>query len=173
MFLIGLNPIKGYGSMCGDKWLYPLGFMIMVCFQILIMIMLLRILRTKEVLKVKGKDVEDYYNHIQDNESPFNINEMLEEQTKLISKELKCVLTLNSIIVVIKFIHFDFVAVAKYREEEEIACSANGFTIVSLKKSYMGLVGFVAHMMLVMFPIKSFIKIFYKIPSKYNYFESV
>ena len=57
MFLIGLNPIKGYGSMCGDKWLYPLGFMIMIGVQLINIITMMIGLKNKHVLEVKGKDV--------------------------------------------------------------------------------------------------------------------
>ena len=57
MFIIGLNPIKGYGSMCGDKWLYPLGFMIMIGVQLINIITMMIGLKNKHVLEVKGKDV--------------------------------------------------------------------------------------------------------------------
>jgi hypothetical protein len=64
MFLIGLNPIKGYGSLCDNKMLYPLGFMFMIAFQLIVIILILYALKKKGSMSIKGKDVEDYYNHI-------------------------------------------------------------------------------------------------------------
>ena len=37
----------------------------------------------------------------------------------------------------------------------------------------MEIVSFIAHMIMFMFPIKSFIKIFYEIPMKHKYFNNV
>ena len=129
MFLIGLNPIRGYGSLCDQKIVYPLGFMIMIFFQLLQVILLLIGLGSK-MLQIKGKEVKDYYNSLQDAEQPadhecFNINKMLQEQSKVLKREMKCIFVLNSAIIIIQFIHLDMFS--KYKETDYIKCSPTGF----------------------------------------------
>ena len=65
--------------------------MILIGIQLINITLILKGLN-KGVIEIKGKDVEDYYNHIQeeqqvaDENSPnhFNINEMIDEQTTVL-----------------------------------------------------------------------------------------
>jgi hypothetical protein len=101
MFINGLNPSRGYGSLCDEKILYPLGFMFMIGLQLFNICLVFHVLKNRGILSIKGSDVEDYYNHIQseEKEGNFNMNEMLKEQSKFLQRELKCIFVLYFIII--------------------------------------------------------------------------
>ena len=59
--LVGLNPIKPFGSLCTQDWPYPLGFLFVFAFQLLFSLQVNRAIETSNGLIIKDKKLQEFY----------------------------------------------------------------------------------------------------------------
>ena len=122
---------------------------------------MLALLRNKKLkwLQINGSELEDYYKNIND----FNFDEMLNKQIKVLKREIICVFLLTTFIMTISFLHLN--VFYNYKVDQILDCSSNGFHFVLKQRSYVELIGFLFHMVLIVIVIRGFVKVFYQIPN--------
>ena len=59
--LVGLIPIKGYGSLCSERLIYPLSFLFLSILHLVIIFMIRCSIKNEELLQITNDDLKIFY----------------------------------------------------------------------------------------------------------------
>jgi len=62
--LVGLIPIKGYGSLCSERLIYPLSFLFLSILHLVIIFMIRCSIKNEELLQITNDDLKIFYENL-------------------------------------------------------------------------------------------------------------
>jgi hypothetical protein len=59
--LVGLIPVKGVGSLCSDRFIYPLSFFFLSILHLVIIFLIRSSIKNEELLQITNDELKSFY----------------------------------------------------------------------------------------------------------------